>query len=198
MTTKEKILDAALTMFSQRGYHAVSIRDICHEVGIKESSVYYHFKNKQDILDSLFVKFERRVNDLIMPLRSQDAWSVRTPSFEWVDTYFFDQYLLDPFCNRMMRLMLLEQLHDEGIRDRYERWLFTEPHAIEVSVFEELARLGLMDMDAAKRAGRDFNAQMTTLTFKYLLNGELTTQRKEAFLREAHDFIDGRFGYLRG
>ena len=47
MNTKEKILDVSLSMFSTSGYEAVSIRDICRTVGIKESSIYYHFKNKQ-------------------------------------------------------------------------------------------------------------------------------------------------------
>ena len=50
-TTKERILDVSLELFSQRGYSAVSIRDICKGVGIKESSVYYHFENKQNIFD---------------------------------------------------------------------------------------------------------------------------------------------------
>ncbi|WP_432419229.1 hypothetical protein [Gemella morbillorum] len=29
---------------------------------MKESTVYYHFKNKQDILDSLFIQFEEHIN----------------------------------------------------------------------------------------------------------------------------------------
>lgn len=49
--TKEKILEAALNLFSQKGFTAVSIRDICKEVTIKESTVYYHFENKQAIFD---------------------------------------------------------------------------------------------------------------------------------------------------
>ena len=42
--TKQKILDVALDLFSQNGFSAVSIRDICKVVDIKESSVYYHLK----------------------------------------------------------------------------------------------------------------------------------------------------------
>ena len=56
--TKESIEQVALDMFSKRGYHAVSIRDIGKAVGIKESSIYYHFKNKQAIMDSLFAKID--------------------------------------------------------------------------------------------------------------------------------------------
>ena len=48
MTTKEKIVETALELFSQRGYGGVSIRDIAREVGIRESSIYNHFPGKQD------------------------------------------------------------------------------------------------------------------------------------------------------
>ena len=57
MKTKQLILDVALNLFSERGYSAVSIRDICGRVGIKESTIYYHFKNKQDIFDTLCKDF---------------------------------------------------------------------------------------------------------------------------------------------
>ena len=53
METKELILKKALDMFAKSGYDSVSIRDIAKAVNIKESSIYHHFKNKQDILDSL-------------------------------------------------------------------------------------------------------------------------------------------------
>lgn len=43
-STKERILDISLQLFSQYGFSAVSIRDICGQVHIKESSVYYHLR----------------------------------------------------------------------------------------------------------------------------------------------------------
>ena len=51
--TKQRILDVSLELFSQNGFSAVSIRDICRQVQIKESSVYYYFKSKQAIFDEL-------------------------------------------------------------------------------------------------------------------------------------------------
>ena len=62
--TRQQVLDVALRQFSKYGFLAVSIRDICKEVGIKESTVYYHFKNKQDILDSLVHEFEETINQM--------------------------------------------------------------------------------------------------------------------------------------
>lgn len=66
--TRERILEVSLELFSLRGTEAVSIRDICAQVGIKESSVYYHFKNKQAIVDEIYARFEARVNALMAEL----------------------------------------------------------------------------------------------------------------------------------
>ena len=51
MGTREKILEEALTLFSQKGYNGVSVREIAGAIGIKESSLYNHFANKQEIFD---------------------------------------------------------------------------------------------------------------------------------------------------
>lgn len=199
MDTKTRIMDVAIHMFSERGYEAVSIRDICGEVGIKESSLYYHFRNKQDILDSLFVRFEEHVNSLLDILHSPDTWNnSQSPSFDWIDIYFFDRYLLDPFCNRMMRLMLIEQLHNREIQQKYDRWLFEEPYRIEMSVFETLSQLGIISAEAAEQTGKNFCAYLTTLTFRYLLNGKLTARKKKAFREDAHSYIMSSLAYLEG
>ncbi len=51
MSNKEKIFDRSIELFSEFGYDRVSIRRIAKEVGIKESSIYNHYKSKESILD---------------------------------------------------------------------------------------------------------------------------------------------------
>ncbi|MDO4836326.1 MAG: TetR/AcrR family transcriptional regulator [Clostridia bacterium] len=198
MDTRERIMDTALTLFAESGYEAVSIRDVCREVGIKESSVYYHFKNKRDILDSLLNRFEDHVNALLAVFRSASMTGETPPSFDWMDTYFFDQYLFDPFCNKLMRLMMIEQFHDEQIREAYERWLFTEPYRIETSAFLMLAKVGVIPEADAAQMGRNYYANITMLIFRHLLNGALTEERKDAFRTEAHAYINTIIKQLGG
>lgn len=52
-STEEKILDAALDLFSTQGFEATSVSQIADEVGIRKASVYSHFASKQEILDNL-------------------------------------------------------------------------------------------------------------------------------------------------
>lgn len=51
--TKEKILKVSLKLFSTKGYKATTVRDIAGVMGMKQSALYNHFKNKDEILETL-------------------------------------------------------------------------------------------------------------------------------------------------
>ncbi len=51
--TRDEILEAALELFSVNGYEATSISQLADAVGIRKASLYSHFANKQDILDTV-------------------------------------------------------------------------------------------------------------------------------------------------
>ena len=50
---REGILDAAASLFRQRGYGAVSLRSIAQAAGIKAGSIYYHFASKDEIVTEI-------------------------------------------------------------------------------------------------------------------------------------------------
>lgn len=52
-STRQKILDAALDLFSTQGFKATSVSQIADRVGIRKASMYSHFASKQEILESL-------------------------------------------------------------------------------------------------------------------------------------------------
>lgn len=195
METKEQILNNALNMFAKSGYNAVSIRDIAKTVNIKESSIYYHFHNKQDILDSLVKKYESHIEELTNMLQAamSDTNSMRSFSWDWLREYYFEQYLFDPFCNQMMRFMMIEQFHNENMRMLYERYLFELPGKIQTGAFMMLTQSKILSERQAKESGNNFFSTMTMLTFRYLLNGELTKAKKDAFCKEAFAYIDRMF-----
>ena len=64
MSTKERILDAALTLFAENGYNGTSVEQIAGIVGIKAPSLYKHYKGKEDILNALIDSAETRYEEM--------------------------------------------------------------------------------------------------------------------------------------
>lgn len=195
MDTSERILTEALKMFAERGYDSVSIRDIAGAVNIKESSIYYHFKNKQDILDSLILLYEKHINKLmaIFGNSAKDNYPLDSFSTDTVNMYFFKEYLMDPFCNKMMRFMMLEQFKNERVAKLYEYYLFELPYKNQSYIFSTLVSSGMLNTETAKNMADAYFSSITMLTFKFLLNGELTEKKKEAFFNEATKAVSRLF-----
>lgn len=69
---KERIREAALMLFAERGFHAVSIRDICRDAGTTLPMVYYYYGSKKGLHDALLEDaIERRVRGLQAARRTE-------------------------------------------------------------------------------------------------------------------------------
>lgn len=57
---RDRILDVAEALFQERGYTAVTMRDIAEAVGMRQASLYYHFPSKEELFVSVRERmFER-------------------------------------------------------------------------------------------------------------------------------------------
>jgi AcrR family transcriptional regulator len=56
--TRDRILDASLGLFNDRGPDRVTTAEIARSVGINEGNLYYHFKTKETLIKALFKKLE--------------------------------------------------------------------------------------------------------------------------------------------
>ncbi|NBE55492.1 TetR/AcrR family transcriptional regulator [Streptomyces boluensis] len=63
--TRQRIQDVALDLFAERGYEKTSLREIAEQLEVTKAALYYHFKTKEDILDSLFEDLTRTIDELI-------------------------------------------------------------------------------------------------------------------------------------
>lgn len=59
---RERILDAAEHVFAQHGFFAAKVSEIAKEAGVADGTIYLYFKNKDDLLISLFESRMERVN----------------------------------------------------------------------------------------------------------------------------------------
>jgi len=60
-TRREEILDAAASLFAERGYHGVSIDDIGAAVGMSGPGIYRHFAGKEDVLAQMLLRISHEL-----------------------------------------------------------------------------------------------------------------------------------------
>lgn len=200
MNTKEKILDTSLDMFAKFGYTSVSIRDICKQVGIKESSVYYHFKNKQSILDELVDRFTAIADKMVSQFENglTDEHGSFAEGFNMVADCFFEQYLMDEFCNKVLRIMLIEQFGNNDMRGLCKEWLLDKPLRIQRGIFQALINFGVIKNGDSEYLAVKYYSPIYFYANKWLFSGTLTEENKTAFCESAYKHIQNFFIEMGG
>jgi AcrR family transcriptional regulator len=80
---RERILDAAETLFALKGFDAVSFRDLTATAGVSLSAIHYHFGSKQAVLSEVFARRSRLLTDRRLALLEAAHRSEgRPPSLE--------------------------------------------------------------------------------------------------------------------
>lgn len=143
-TTRTRALEAALELFSHRGYQAVSMGDIAGALGIKAPSLYKHFTGKDELYAALFPPLDehyaalwqaagQRQEQLEQDLQALGVLSVER--LEQETLAWLQGEMEAPTATAYRRLMTLGQFEDA---ERPERWLWSEPLALYEGFFARL------------------------------------------------------------
>ena len=155
-STKQKILEAALELFSVQGYEATSISQLAEAVGIRKASLYSHFENKQAILDALIqTTLEQYAQHSIFtkadwadPDFTRDKENL-TP--EAAAQMFMGQirYILhDPQISRARKMLTIEQFQNPQMAQLQTRQNYTDVMRYFTGLVRFLIRQGrLADSD---------------------------------------------------
>lgn len=138
--TKEKIFDAAVDLFAEKGYDGVSIRDIGRAIGITEGAVYKHYSSKEEILESIFSYVEGHIYPQA-PEGSMDAL-IDSLSFREILESMPRAMAADPRLTKITRIMIIEMYHNEKIRNYVRRELFDRPAEETGILFRKLLEKG--------------------------------------------------------
>ena len=75
---RRELLDAAATVFAQKGFHASRVGDIAEEAGVAHGLLYHYFRSKEEVLETIFrenwgalVVETQRIEAADLPLREQ-------------------------------------------------------------------------------------------------------------------------------
>ena len=109
--TRQRILDASLAMFNAQGEPNVTTNHIADELEISPGNLYYHFRNKDDIIEQLFGGYEARMDTALSAPEGrlpglEDVWLQLHLVFECIWDYRFLYRDLVDILTRNRRLRL--------------------------------------------------------------------------------------------
>lgn len=138
MKTRDRILKASLDLFNERGERKVSTNHIAAALGISPGNLYYHFRNKDEIIYEIFLKYETSTMQLL-----------QVPRAGGLDYSFVVRYCQGLFENMWEYRFLhrdLEQLlaSSEHLKARYQGFA-REVMAQGQVVYRYLIEAGLID-----------------------------------------------------
>jgi AcrR family transcriptional regulator len=123
VSTKEKILEASLALFSDKGYKATTVRDIAARVGIRQGAIYNHFKNKEAILETLVNNLTESA--LVHLFEEEPEGKTGKALLARIATTF-KLISFDPRNEALFRLMMQELFRNEKIRDLYHEHFYQQ------------------------------------------------------------------------
>lgn len=195
--TKEQIRDVAIDLFSQKGYDAVSIREIARAVGIRESSIYNHYKGKEDIMDSIFEFF-------MAELSREDPGEL--PLEVMLEKYGPEEYMIvsgraylqrinQPRIEKIWRLISIDLYRNEKIRTFFRTTMMDFPLQVWEQTFLRMMELGYIKEYDARLLAREFFNYCIYLFFDYfVINYDI--QPGESFVEGIMDNLSGHIRFI--
>lgn len=111
MKTRERILQVSLELFNKYGAPHVTTNHIADELDISPGNLYYHFRNKDEIIYYLFLRFEQQISAALeapesRALNMEDMWLYLHLVFESIWKYRFLYRDLDTILSRTRKLRM--------------------------------------------------------------------------------------------
>nr|WP_315463727.1 TetR/AcrR family transcriptional regulator [uncultured Rhodoferax sp.] len=172
--TAERILETTLELFNRFGEPNVSTTLISAELGISPGNLYYHYPAKDELINSLFDRYERSLNEVLNASDNvrdvEDAWFFMHTLFELIWQYRFLYRDLNDLLSKNRRL----ETHFQSVLKNKARSIR--------AMLESMARAGALRMDV-----REMEATATSMVvvLTYWLSFEYVRDPRNALEPES-------------
>ena len=194
-TTKQKILTEAEKLFAVKGFEGTGIEEIARNVGIRKSVIYYHFKNKEQILQTMLDGFVARGVAFKKSFFERYAGNF----MERLDVIMEEMIEFMEENRRIVTILLMESIKNPQQVPLLELWNFQSPAAQEVVASAEAHHI-----DTVKAFDRDLEGMheaffMLSLPLVgYTVFSDRWCERYDFDRDQSRkDFVDGFLWYFR-
>lgn len=124
--TKEKILKVSLKLFATKGYKATTVRDIAGAMDVKQSALYNHFKNKEEILKTLISNLTSSAIVTLFDDKELEDQHKQGKALLARIAATFKLLSFDGQNEALYKLLMQEIFRNEHIREIYNEYFYQE------------------------------------------------------------------------
>ena len=143
--TKDRLVDAAMELFSQKGYSATSVDEIAESIGIKGPNLYKYFKGKEALLDELsLMNDEYYIKNMEMvkskPAQINCGKDIKAYSLKQLEFTTKNKY-----AQKMRKMCTLEQFRSENFKKQTTDHQFRIQEENFTEIFKDLIARGIVE-----------------------------------------------------
>ena len=176
---RSRIMDAALELFANEGYHNTSISKIAGSADISKGLMYNYFDSKEDLITAIFEKGMSTMFDFLDP--NKDG-VLTTDEFDFFVNRAFDTLIKNPTYWKLYFSIMMQPVIYEMVQERYQQVIMDSLQLL----LEYYEKQGVEDPMAEAML---FGALMDGIGINYLLNPEMFP------LEKVKETIIERFGH---
>lgn len=194
--TKEIILSEALKLFADKGYDGVTVRDIAEKVNVQQSSLYKHYKSKEEILDSIFTDMKQHYKNVTKEIQlpmdndfselAKKYQSVGLDGLKQICTAIFLYWLTDEKGSQFRRLLILEQFRHSEAEKLLREFLLDGVLEYQTTLFAEMIKCGYFENADPQVLSLEFYSPIFLLLCKY--DGQV--DKKDEAVKILNKFVE--------
>lgn len=171
------ILEAAIKVFAEKGFHAATIKDVAAEAGVADGTIYNYFENKTSLLMGILDPRGNAVQTATaaMPLPAADLQNFLTIMLtqRWAD--------LTPKTLDVLRIVFSEALVNPELRSIFAANTISPAVQLSTTVLQNFLEADKMRPNDVHLTSRTIIATVYGLIMLRLLGDETTAQRWDDF-----------------
>lgn len=190
MPTKERILFAALNLFSEKGYDGVGVDLIAEHAGMKGPSLYRHYKGKEDIFNSLIDMVETYYKERIRSGNQDDKTPETMEELLHSSMASIEFTMHDEIIQKVRKVMAMEQFRNDRISKLTSRYHLENMQEMYTGIFQDLMQKGVLKPDDPESLSLEFVAPVSLLIHMYDRQPEREAEIMEKIRKHFTHFAD--------
>ncbi|MCR5390744.1 MAG: TetR/AcrR family transcriptional regulator [Lachnospiraceae bacterium] len=185
-SNRERIMDAALELFSKKGYDGTSVEEIATECGLKAPNLYRYFKSKEEIFECIDSMIEDQYRSTMgMGLRSM-LWIHNAEELKTFSMHQITYTLTDERVIRVRKMITIEQFRNEFLSRKSSEHQPSFMLKQYTGIFAELIKNGEIPEEDSEMLALEYVSPVSLM----IQICDREPDRKEEILKKIERYID--------